>query len=527
MRNLWVKIVVAVVALVVVILILIPLFVNGEIFRPTLESRLSAALNRKVTIGHLSFSLFSGSLVADTVSITDDAAFSPTPFLQAKELRVGVETGPLLFHHEVHITGLTVDSPAIQLIQNQAGRWNFSSLGNTAPRNAQQTQSSSSPDLSIGELQIKGGSATVATVPPAARPFVYSDINLDVKQFSFSSNFPFDLSANLPAGGSLKLNGTAGPISQKDASETPFRANIQVGHLDAVAAGLVEASKGVSTVADIDAKISSDGATLTSTGKIKADHLQLARTGSPAPAPVDLDYNINSDLNARAGRINDIAIQTGSAAAHVTGNFRLTPQAIVLDLHLAAPNLPVDQLVQMLPAFGVKVPAGSSLHGGVLTANLAITGPATETTISGPIEIDNTKLVGFDLGSKIQGLSALTGTAGGTDIQTLKATVNSSPQMTQISNIYGNLPQLGTATGAGTVSPEGALDFKMVATLSSKNAVGAVANQAVSQVSGLLGGFLHPNAKPSATNSAHGVPLAITGTATSPSIRANIGALLH
>jgi AsmA protein len=527
MRNLWVKVAVAVVALIIVVLILVPFLVNGETFRPTLESRLSAALGRKVTIGHLSFSLFSGSLVAETVSIADDAAYSSTPFLQAKELRVGVETGLLLFHHEIHITGLTVDTPAIQLIQNQAGKWNFSSIGSTAPRTAQETGSSSTPELSIGKLQIKGGSATVASVPPAARAFVYSDINLEVKQFSFTNSFPFELSASLPANGSLKVTGTAGPISQKDASETPFRANIQVARLDAVAAGLVEASKGVSGVVDIDAQISSNGTAATVNGKIKVDRLQLARTGSPAPTPVDLDFNINSDLNARTGQINDIAIHTGSAAGHLTGNFRLTPQAIVLDLHLAAPNLPVDQLVEMLPAVGIKVPAGSSLHGGALTANLAITGPATETTIAGPIEVDNTKLVGFDLGSKIQGLSALTGTAGGTEIQTLKATVNSSPQTTQISNIYGNLPQLGTATGAGTVSPSGALEFKLVATLSSNNAVGAVANQAVNQVSGAIGGFLHPNAKPAASNAAHGIPLLITGTATSPSIRANVGALLR
>ncbi|HEY1987340.1 MAG TPA: AsmA family protein [Terracidiphilus sp.] len=522
----WVKIAIGVIAVFILVLILIPLLVNGETFKPTLESRLSAALNRKVTIGHLSFSLFSGSLVADTVSIADDTNFSSSAFLQAKELRVGVETGSLLFHHEVHITSLTIDTPAIQLIQNQAGKWNFSSIGNTAPRTPQQ-QSSSTPDLTVRALQIKNGSATVASVPPAARPFVYSNIDLNVKQFSFASNFPFDLTANLPANGSLKLNGTAGPISQKDASTTPVHANIQIAHLDPVAAGLVDSSKGVSTVADCDAQISSDGATLSSTGKIKADHLQLARTGSPAPHPIELDYNISNDLNMRAGHVADIAIHAGPATAHVNGTFRFTPQAIVLDLHLAAPGLPVDQLVELLPAFGVKVPAGSSLHGGTLTANLAITGPATETTIAGPVEVDNTKLVGFDLGSKIQGLSALTGTAGGTDIQTLRATINSSPQTTQIASIYGNLPQLGTATGSGTVAPSGALDFKMVATLSSNNAVGAVANQAVNQVSGVIGGFLHPNAKPSSSTTAHGIPLLISGTATSPSIRANVGALLH
>jgi AsmA protein len=526
-RNLWVKVAVAAAALVIVALILLPLLVNGQTFKPTLESRLSAALNRKVTIGHLSISVLSGSLVADSVTIADDAAFSATPFLQAKELRVGVEMFPLLFHHEVNITGLTATAPAIQLIQNQAGKWNFSSIANSASTSAQPAQSSSPRALSIGELQIKDGSATVATVPPAAHPFVYSNIDLDVKKFSFTDSFPIDLTASLPANGSLKLSGTAGPISSKDASETPFHASIQVARLDAVAAGLVEASKGLSGIVDIDAQISSTGSALTSNGKIKVDRLQLARAGSPSPTPVDLDFNINSDLNARTGHVNDIAIHAGPAAAHLTGSFRLTPQAIVLDLHLAAPNLPVDQLEKMLPAVGVKVPDGSSLHGGTLTANLAVTGPATEATVAGPIEVDNTKLAGFDLGSKIQGLSALTGTSGGTEIQTLRATVNASPQTTQFSNIDGKFPQLGTATGSGTVSPTGALDFKLVATLSSTNVVGAVATQAVTQVSGVIGGLLHPIAKPGSSNHAHGIPLSITGTSTSPSIRANLGALLH
>ena len=57
-------------------------------------------------------------------------------------------------------------------------------------------------------------------------------------------------------------------------------------------------------------------------------------------------------------------------------------------------------------------------------------------TIAGPIEIDNTKLAGFDLGSKIQGINPLGGTSGGTQIEKVSVTVNSSPQATSFSNIY-------------------------------------------------------------------------------------------
>jgi AsmA protein len=529
MRKTWVKVVVVVAVLFILVLIVTPFLVNGETFRPTLESRLSAALGRQITLGHLSFSLLSGSLVADNIAIADDPAFSTTPFVQAKQLKIGVELGPLIFHKEVRITRLTIDTPAIDLIQNQAGKWNFSSMGSSAPPSSPQ-EPTSAPDLSVGELKINNGSATVASVPATARPIVYSAINLTVKQFSFADSFPFDLSAKLPADGSLKLTGTAGPISQKDTTATPVHANLHIAHLDPVAAGIIEASTGVSTVADIDAQIESNGTNLISSGKIKAAKLQLSRTGSPTPQPVDIDYQVSNDLAARTGKVSDISVRTGSVAARVTGTFRMTPQAIMLDMHLAAPNLPVDQLEQLLPALGVKIPSGSSLHGGTLSANIAITGPATETTLAGPVEIDNTKLVGFDLGSKIQGLNPFGGTGGGTDIQKLGATIDSSPQMTKISNIDANLPQIGTATGSGSVSPSGALNFNVVATLNSNNAVGALTNQvmntAVNQVSGIIGGFLHPKATaaaPAKTN--RGIPLTVTGTTSSPIIHANVKAM--
>jgi AsmA protein len=210
----------------------------------------------------------------------------------------------------------------------------------------------------------------------------------------------------------------------------------------------------------------------------------------------------------------------------VNGSFESTAQAVTLNLHLNAPSLPVDPLERLLPVVGIRLPSGSSLQGGTLTANINITGPATTATMTGPVEIDNTKLAGFDLGSRIQGLSALGGTSGGTQIQVLKASVDSSPAGTQIKDIYGNLPQIGSATGEGTVAPSGAIDFNLNAKLNSTNAVGAVANNALNQVGGLVGSFLHPKAK-AAPLASRGIPLKITGTATNPSIRANIGAMLR
>src|SRR6185437_8098209 len=312
----------------------------------------------------------------------------------AKSFRIGVHLVPLIFHHQIEVTDLALESPSINLIHAQNGKWNFSTLGGaskSAPSGPTQI-----PDLSVGQLTVSDGSATVSSLPATGKPFVYNDINVSVRQFSLRGSFPFELSAKLPGSGSLALNGNAGPLNQINAADTPFSATLQLKHFDPVAAGLVQPDQGIKMVVDLDSKLASNGTTLTSTGKVQATHLQLARTGSPAPNPVNVDYSFEENLVSQAGRIQDIAIHTGSVAAHVTGNYQLTPRAVVLDLHLAAPNLPIDQLQQLLPAFGVSLPTGSQLRGGTLTANLAITGPATATTIAGPVEIDNTTLAGFD-----------------------------------------------------------------------------------------------------------------------------------
>ncbi len=518
MHKRWVQVAVGLVVLVVLAVVCVPLFVNANTFRPEIEAQLSSALGRKVTLGHLSFSLFTGSLTADQISIADDPAYGSAPFLQAQELKIGVETGALLLHHQIRITKFVAEEPQIQLIQSQSGKWNFSTLGGSSGKPNASSQSMM-PGMTVGMFEIEGGRATVSSVPATSKPVVLSEVNLTVNGFSYEHSFPFKLTASLPGPGSMQMSGDAGPISQTNAVGTPFHAQLQFKQLNPVAAGLVPANDGISMIADVSAKVASDGTNLTSSGKVTATHLQLVRAGSPVEQPVDVDYAVSDNLQSRTGQLSELSIHTGGVATSVTGTFQFTTAAVVLNMHLSAPHLPIDQVEQLLPAVGIKVPSGSSLKGGTLTANLAITGPATATDIQGPIQVDNTQLAAFNLGSKIQGLNPFGGTQGGTDIQTLRADVNSSPQMTQITNIYADVPQVGTATGGGTVSPTGVLDFKMVATLSSKSALGSIANTAMSALGGLLGN----NSRSAASN---GIPLTITGTTTDPSITANVGALV-
>jgi len=521
-RSRWVKTIMGIVVMFIAAIALIPFFVNADTFRPKIESDLSSALGRKVALGHLSLSIFSGSLVAEDISIADDPAMSQSPFVEAKKLHIGILLAQFLFHHSIQITDITIDSPSINLIHAASGAWNFSSIGSSAPKSAATPpaqQESIIPALTIGALKIKDGSATISSLPATGKSFTCTGIDISVQQFSFLKSFPFELSARLPGDGIINLSGNAGPISQKDASDTPFDAKLKLTHFDPVAANVVVPGQGIAMVADFDGQVTSDGANLSSKGTIQASKLQLARGSSPAPRPVTIDYNVTEDMNARTGKITDILVHSGSAAAHITGSLRLTAQSPVLDLRLSAPKLSIDELEDMLPAVGITLPSGSRLRGGTLTANLAVTGPANANTIAGPVEIDSTELVGFDLANKIQGMSGLNGTRDGTQIEKVSTDLESSPQMTKFSNIFGSVPAIGTATGGGTMLPTGTLDFQLVAKFNNASAVGSIANQGLNMLGGLLG-----NRSGNAADK--GVPLLIAGTASNPSIHADVKTLI-
>ncbi len=503
-----ISILVAVVVLFLVAVLLIPVLVNPNTFRPTLETQLSTALGRKVTLGNLSFSVFSESLVADNISVADDPTFSTKPFFLAQSLRIGVEVTPLLFHRKLLVTSFVADSPSINLVHNAQGAWNFSTLGSTAASRTQNTlKETALPNFTVGRMKIENGTAMVSDVPSTGPPFTYRKLNLSMQEFSFAKAFPFLLSANLPGGAQLEAKGNAGPVNEKDAAATPLGANITVKHFDPVAAGVVQKSQGISMLADITAQVTSNGQILTSNGTVHAARLQWVANGSPAPSPVDITYTLNHNLDTRTGQIDDLAIRTGAVIVHVNGTYATKSPQTTLALHLAAPNLPIDQVEGLLPAFGVRLPSGSRLQGGTLTANLSINGPATAPVISGPVQVDNTRLSGFDLSSKIGGLKPVSGSQGGTQIQTLRADLNSSSQITRIDNLYASVPLLGTATGAGTIAPGGELNFQVLAKLNPT--IGGFLGQAVS------------------TAVDDGIPIHITGTTSNPVIQADLSKLLQ
>lgn len=489
-----------VLAVVILIALALPFFINANQFRPILEERLTAALGREVKIGDLKLSLFSGGASASDVTIADDAAFSKEPFLRAKTLAVGVELWPLIFSRKLNVTSLTIDQPEIALFQSAAGQWNFSSLGGktAAPPAAASPASasaSSATDLSVKLVKISNG----RLIFQSRR---MEKVNIELRDFSAMSSFPFSLTADVAGGGSVKLEGNAGPIPQAEVIETPFELSLTITSLDLAGSGLAQPSSGIAGIVSLDGNAASNGQAVNVKGKLKAENLKLAKGGSPAKRAMEIDLALSHDLAKQGGTVERCAVQIGGAQANLNGTYRLNEDSPVISVKLVGSKMALTELAAILPALDVVLPAGSNIDRGTLSVDVTSLGPVDRLLTTGSIAVDDARLNNFDLGSKMKTIQQLAGIQGEprTTIQSLSANVATSPEGTIVRDIRVVAPAVGDLTGAGTISPKHELNFQMRATVKASSHI----LTAIGQKGDLT------------------IPFSITGTSSDPSFKPDV-----
>lgn len=524
------KKVLIIIGIVIVVLILIvvalPFVVDANRFKPTLETDLTTALGRKVQIGNIALSILSGGVTVDNVVIADDPAFSNTPFLQAKQLKAGVALMPLIFSKKLEVSSFTVTDPQVSLLRSPSGTWNFSSMGTTGAKKTEaQSQPSPPPaaastqqtNISVAKLKISNGTIVVGTVGVHGKTQTYKSVELEASDLSYTSQFPFTFSAKTPGDGTVKVDGKAGPIDATDSSLTPLNAKLDVGHLDLASTGFVDPSTGVGGIVDFNGALMSDGHQMTSTGAVKANKIKLVPAGSPSRVPVNVDYATTYDLKKQTGSLSQGDVHIGQALAHLTGSYDTSGAATALQMKLAGSGMPVADLEGVLPAAGVTLPSGASLKSGSMDLNLAISGPVDKLVITGPVNLSNGDLAGFNLKQKLGALSSfagLGGNSGGNDtqIQKLSAEIRVDPSGTQANNLDVVVPSIGTVTGNAAVSSSNKLSGKMNAKVTA-----GVAGAMTGALSSLTGG--------GASKGGSGIPFTLSGTTSTPIFLPDLGGM--
>jgi AsmA protein len=493
-----------IVGVLLLLVILVPLFMNVDSFRPDLEKKLSAALNRSVHIGKLDASILSGGATASDISIADDPAFNKGPFLHASSVKVGVQLMPLIFSKQLKVTSIAVQKPEITLLQNGAGKWNYSTLGGAAQKTPEPS-GKSAPDVSVDKFEIVNGTVRVghSSGHAAGKESVYQNVNLVARNISAQSAMPFTLSVAMPGGGSLDLEGQAGPLNPADSAKSPLDAKITLKHVDLASTGFVDPNSGVGGILDFDGQVKSDGRHMHSEGKAKAANLRVMKGGQPAKQPIALDYKSDYALDSETGTI-DANLHTGNSLTNASGTLNAKGADMLANLKIRGKDMAVNDVEGLLPAFGVVMPSGASLQGGNINMDLVAEGPLDRLVINGPLNISGTHLTGFNLGSKLGAIAAFSGSKGGTDtlIQTFSSALHVAPEGIRADNIVLDVPSLGMVTGNGVISGDNSLNFKMLLKLSGG------ANNLVGSLTGISAGA-----------QSSGLPFLILGKTSSPEFR--------
>lgn len=520
-----IRIVAIIVIVFVLLLVAAPFLIPVDKFRPTIQEKASQALGRQVQLGELSLSLISGSLSAENLSIGDDPKFSQSPFLTAKSLKVGVEIMPLIFSKTLNVTGITIVDPEVTLLHNPSGQWNYSSLGGSAAKSKEtpakpSTATSAASDFSVAKFTLQGGRITIGSTTSQKRS-TYNNVNVTASNVSMTTEFPVTVTASLPAGGTFKLDGKAGPIDQQDTSLTPLNAQLNIGALDLASTGFVDAAAGLGGVLDLTANLTSEKGEAVAKGSAKLSKALLVAGGSPAGVPVTVDFDTKYDLRKNAGVLNPSTLKIGSATAHLHGTYETGGETTSVNIKLDAKDMPAKDLEAFLPAVGVNLPKGASLQAGTVDTDMDLAGPTNKLVTSGSVGLFNGKLAGFDLGSKMSSIASLAGVKSGKDmdIEKLTSNVRVAPDGIKADNFITVVQGVGNLTGAGTVDAKNNLDFKMAATLTST--LGDAASP-VSSLGGLIG---KATGGGGGCKSGTTVPFQIQGTTADPKFVPDVGGL--
>ncbi len=460
------------IAILVLAALCLPFLVNANEFRPRIEAAATAAVGRKVSLGDLSFSIFSGSLKAQDLSIADDPRFSSEPFFRAKSLALGVNVWQLLTSRTVAITDMTVSDADIALIENAAGEWNFSSAVSKGSSGSvvRPVSTAAALDFLVRLVSINNSRISITQPGGNQKPLVLEKVDIALNEFSPEGGFPFSVTGKLDPSGDIKLDGNVGKIPA-DSFLTPVQVNLKITGVDLATLGILS-SEGVSGVVSIDDSSNLEGNILDAKGHLQIEHARLARQGVPSKQPLEVDFTVKHNLQTRAGVLSQGAVLLGKAPVSISGTYAETGDVMKVNLRVAGSAIPVNAAIAVLPSLGVQIPSGSSLEGGTMSLNMVATGIVTDPSLAGTVSLTNTRLKGFDLGAKLSTVERLAGIRPTPDtaIQSLSAGVHSGPGGTTIQNLKLLAPAVGELDGAGTISAKRDLDLKMRVTLHQEGA---------------------------------------------------------
>jgi uncharacterized protein involved in outer membrane biogenesis len=326
---------VVVVVLPLVALAALPLLLNGNSFRPAIESQMEQRLHRPVTVGAIQVKTFPLALrISDLLLGQPAGIVSKLPFVEAKEVFVAVDLWPL-FRKEVVINAVRLKSPRIELVRNKAGVWNYET--------GEGAETANSGTLTLEQLTIDDGQIALEDQKAGKPRDVYEHIDLDLKHLG-----P-DRRGNLT--GNVRLDTMAAVLKIQSDFET--------------------------------------GPTMSAKGR-------LTLTSDRSKDPLNVTYDVRRANATSPIIIQQLEAKIGSLSVSATGsvNPQITPSPLQIQAKTA--GAPIADLMRLAALYGAKLPADLKIDGN-LQADVQITGTTDKPLLAGKIAATKAEITAKEL----------------------------------------------------------------------------------------------------------------------------------
>ena len=409
----------AVIVLLVVVMLLLPHLIDVNQYRGQIQTELQNRLSRPVKLGAMSLAVFPLRVQVQDVTIGEDPRYkSNLPFADVGELDISVKLFPLL-SKTIAIESLTLKRPKIELIKDQAGVWNFASLGQapavpvttTAPvpaqtpaqakpsAPAQAPAASGGSSFALDELKIADGQVAVTDFQKHQPREVYDHIDLTLKDYAPNQPFSIDLTAHVPGKGAetLSLSGKGGPINQEQMLSTPFDGKLKLNEVSLAGAQKFlnnAALEGTDAMLSGSTDLTNSGGKMSAKGSLKINDAVIHNV--QVGYPITADFNVTDDLKNDVIQIGKGDVKLGSTQLTLTGTLNTHAATTVADVNVSASDASIEDAARLAAAFGVAFSPNAKITGK-LTANVHAQGPTDKLALNGTVNGHNLEVTGKDI----------------------------------------------------------------------------------------------------------------------------------
>jgi AsmA protein len=379
---------------------------NPNRHRDFIQVQIEKQLGRKVTLGQMSLGFLPLRFqVMSPVIAEDPRVRQEPPFVRAEKLDIRIGLLPLLTGN-VRVDSLELQRPSVELVKTAQGTWNFASIGATTASTPAGPAASpgSAAGFALQRLSIRDGQIGITDLQQRGARTAYDHIDLTLLDYAAGKPFSFDLAAHPPGEGTqeVRLKGTAGPVSDKDVTDTPFHGTLNLNQV--AVEGLMafldsKAFPRVKGKLSGESDVTSQSGSVATNGKLKLDEAKINDLN--IGYPIGLDYKLNAGIANGVVSIESSTLQLGSTPLSMAGSINTSSTPPVIDLKIKSGDVSIAEIARLASAFGMAFAPGTTVAGRV-SADIAAKGRTTAPAVTGSIAGRDLQISGQGIPQPVQ-----------------------------------------------------------------------------------------------------------------------------